>query len=178
MKKLYALFLLLTFCVSYRSIANEVLVKGYVKFSNGAPAPNVKVKILVEVPCVIEHIVTTNSDGFYSDKIHCEGSIGKVRISMECAGQVISQLKEVNPNLVMEANFTACAPPVSCAAKFTATQVPPDGSQIFPVKFTSAASEVSSGDKIIDRIWKFGDGQIIEHGTADPTHNYTKPGIY
>lgn len=178
MKKLYALFLLLTFFVSYASIANEVLVKGYVKFSNGTPAPNVKVKILVEAPCVVEHFVTTNGDGFYSDKVHCEGVILKVRISIECAGQIISQLKEVNLNGVVEANFVACNPPTSCAAKFTADQVPPTENQIFPVKFNSNISEVSPGDKIIDRTWKFGDGQIMEHGTVDPTHNYTQPGIY
>jgi PKD repeat protein len=178
MKKLYALSLLLALFVSYQSIANEILVKGYVKFSNGTPAPNVKVKVFVEVPCVAEHILTTNGDGFYSGKIHCEGPILKVRISIECAGQIISQLKEVNPNLVVEANFTACAPPVNCVAKFTATQVPPGEHQVFPVKFNSSASEVSSGDKIIDRTWKFGDGHIMEHGTVDPTHNYVKPGIY
>ena len=92
MKKLYALFLLLAF-VSYQSIANEILVKGYVKFSNGAPAANVKVKISVEVPCEAQQVVTTNADGFYNAKIHCEGSILKVRISIECAGQIISQLR-------------------------------------------------------------------------------------
>jgi PKD repeat protein len=179
MKKLYSIFVLFA-CLftSFQLKANEVTVKGYVKFANGAVAPNIKVKIFVEAPCVIEHFVTTNSAGFYTDKVHCEGTITKVRISIQCEGQLLSQLKEVSPNNVVEANFTLCYSPIACVAKFTAIQAAPIENQKFPVKFNSNTSETSGDDKIIKRTWNFGDGTIINEGTIDPTHNYEKPGIY
>ena len=179
MKKLYALlFLLVSLLTSLELKANEVTVKGYVKFANGAKAPNIKVKIFVEAPCVVEQFVTTNNEGFYTAKVHCEGTITKVRVSIECAGQILTQLKEVSLNNVVEANFTLCYSPTACVAKFTSNQVAPIENQKFPVKFNSSASESSGDDKITQRKWDFGDGEIIQEGPVDPIHNYEKPGNY
>jgi hypothetical protein len=94
MKKLYLLLLLLApVFLGFQSKANEVTVKGYVKFANGAKAANIKVKIFVEAPCVVELFATTNSDGFYSAKIHCEDAIKKVRVSVQCEGNVLTKLQ-------------------------------------------------------------------------------------
>jgi PKD repeat protein len=164
--------------MSFQSKANEVTVKGYIKFANGAYAPNIQVKISVESPCVVEHYVTTNSDGFYIDKVHCEGPITHVRISIKCEGQVITVLKEPSPNYVIEANLTLCISPAICIARFTATQLEPIENQKFPVKFNSNNSETSAPGQIIQRIWNFGDGHIMTEGSIDPTHNYEKAGLY
>ena len=179
MKQLYLLLVLLASIYAGPQLyANEVIVKGYVKFANGAKAPNIKLKIIVETPCVVEQFVTTNSDGFYSTQVHCQGDITKVRISVPCGGQVLTQLKEVSPNNAVEANFILCYSPVLCVAKFTASQITPIENQKFPVKFNSSASETAAGDKIIQRSWNFGDGTIIHEGSVDPVHNYEKPGLY
>ncbi len=72
MKKFYSvLFLIAILCLNFQVKGNEIIVKGYVKFSNGTPAPGVTVNIFVEAPCVVEHSVVTNSDGFYTDKVSC-----------------------------------------------------------------------------------------------------------
>ena len=180
MKKLYLFFFSLACLFANLQLkANEVTVKGYVKFANGTAAPNIKVKIFVEAPCLVEHFVTTNNDGFYTDKVHCEGAITKVRVSIQCEGQVITQLKEVSLNNVVEANLTLCySPVVACVAKFTANQVEPIENLKFPFKFNSSTSETSGDDHIIQRTWDFGDGVIINEGTIDPGHTYEKPGVY
>jgi PKD repeat protein len=179
MKKLFSFLLVVaTLLLSFQSKANEITVKGYVKFANGAKAPNIKVKIFVEAPCMVEHTVTTNNDGFYTDKIRCEGAIKKVRISIQCEGQVLTQLKEVNSNNVAEANFTLCYSPTVCVSRFSFEQLAPKENQKLPVKFNSASAETSREDKIIQRTWDFGDGVIINEGPTDPTHIYEKPGLY
>ena len=179
MKKLFSVLLLVaSLLISFQSKANEITVKGYVKFANGTKAANIKVKIFVEAPCVVEHTVTTNGDGFYTDKIHCEGAIKKVRVSVQCEGQVLTQLKEVSLDNVVEANFTLCYSPAACIAKFSFDQLAPIENHKFPVKFNSASAETSREDKIIQRTWNFGDGVTINEGTVDPTHNYEKPGLY
>ena len=179
MKKLFSFLLVVTsLLLSFQSRANEITVKGYVKFANGAKAANIKVKIFVEAPCVVEHIVTTNSDGFYTDKLRCEEAIKKVRVSIQCEGQVLTQLKEVPVNNVVEANFNLCYSPTVCVAKFSFEQLAATENNKLPVKFNSASSETSREDKIIQRIWNFGDGVAITEGTTDPTHNYEKPGLY
>ena len=54
MKQLYLLLVLLpSIYAGPQLYANEVIVKGYVKFANGAKAPNIKLKIIVETPCVV-----------------------------------------------------------------------------------------------------------------------------
>lgn len=179
MKKLYLLLLLFA-CIflALQSKANEVTVKGHVKFANGAKAGHIKVKIFVEAPCVIEHFVTTNSDGFYTAKVHCDGAIKKVRVSVQCEGSLLTKLQEVSPNYVVEADFILCYSPVACVAKFTAHQMEAIENHKFRIQFNSSASETNREDKIIHRSWNFGDGVIIKEGTVDPIHNYEKPGVY
>ena len=179
MKKLYLLLLLLApVFLGFQSKANEVTVKGYVKFANGAKAANIKVKIFVEAPCVVELFATTNSDGFYSAKIHCEDAIKKVRVSVQCEGNVLTKLQEVSINNVVEANFTLCYSPVACAAKFAVKHIDAIENQKNRFQFNSGESETSREDKIIQRSWNFGDGVVINEGTVDPIHNYEKPGVY
>ncbi len=141
MKKFYSLLFLITFlCLNFQLKANEIIVKGYVRFANGAPAAGVAVKIFVEAPCVVEHSVFTNNDGFYTDKVSCTESIKKVRISIICQGQnsaqgqTIVQLKEVSATNVVEANFTMCTAAVACVAKFNFQPGAPSATQKFPIK--------------------------------------------
>src|SRR5215203_755171 len=179
MKKLFLPLLLLA-CIfwSFQSKANEVTVKGYVKFANGAKAANIKVKIFVEAPCVIEQFATTDNEGFYSAKIHCEGAIKKVRVSVQCEGTVLTKLQEVSLNNVVEANFTLCYSPVACVAKFTTRHIEAIENQKNRFQFNSSESETAREDKIIRRSWNFGDGVVINEGAVDPIHNYEKPGVY
>jgi len=178
MKKFYSfLFLITLLCLNFQSKANEIIVKGYVRFANGTPAAGVAVKIFVEAPCVVEHSVVTNNDGFYTDKVSCPVTIKKVRISIICQGQTIVQLKEVSATNVVEANFTMCTAAVACVAKFNFAPATPSAAQKFPIKFSSSGAETIAGDKIVERKWTFGDGET-NSTSVDPVHNYLKPGVY
>lgn len=180
MKHFYSLlFALICMLTSFQLNANEVIVKGVVKNANGTRAANIQVKISVEAPCVVEHYVTTNSDGYFTDKVSCDGKILAVRASTKCDNQVITQLREVSLNFVVEFNLTLCSSTqLVCVARFTASQVVPIENQKFPVKFNSSGSETTIDDQIIHRSWNFGDGSVMNEGTVGPSHNYEKPGIY
>lgn len=178
MKKFYStLFLFFLFFISFQLKANDVVVKGSVSYANGTKASNITVKITVEAPCEIQHSVVTNSDGFYTDKLACQQTIQKLRLSISCNGQNITRDKEVPASNIVEVNFIMCEQAIACAAKFSSAPVA-SASQPFAIKFNSSSSETADGDKIAGRIWDFGDGEKMDGNVVDPTHNYKKPGVY
>lgn len=63
-------------------------------------------------------------------------------------------------------------PPPTCQAYFIAEP------KELSVKFNSKPSIFIPGDSIVKRLWKFGDGKILEGNQVDPTHVYEKAGQY
>jgi PKD repeat protein len=187
MKKIYIFLLAVSTLLSFTHLkANEVTVKGYVKFLTGAAAAGKEVYVSIEtvqgLPCSSSQAVNTLADGSYTTKISCTNAdILKVKISIRnCENQVVLQVKEVTSARVIEANFSICGPPpATCAAKFdfqpAAVVATISG---FPFKFNSKGTETSAGDDITQRIWKFGDGEEKTGNVVDPTHVYAKPGTY
>ncbi len=163
--------------------ANTVIVKGTVKDSANNPVANRTVKIYSTDSsnngCILSHTVVTNPNGFYIDTLTCNGDIRKLAIIVEsCNGLKITNYPTVfsTPNQV-ESNFIICGPlnttPVSCKAAFSYT------SAATGIKFNAAGCSTISGDTIISRTWTFGDSTPAMTGNiVDPTHLYSKPGVY
>ena len=183
-KKLYTLFFA-TFFGAIQLFANTVTVKGYVKQANGTAVGNTEVRIAVylasSTTSCSEQTVTTNSAGFYSKELTCNGDIRNSRISLKnCDGTMLVQEKEVPVSKVVEVNFTTCqAPPSVCAAKFTAEAKTASSTvPAFSVSFNSNMSEVSAGDNIVERTWNFHDGSSLLSNRVDPTHTFPHSGTY
>jgi PKD repeat protein len=66
-------------------------------------------------------------------------------------------------------------PPVNCkaGAQFTAVRISPK-----KVQFSSQVSYTASGDSIVQRKWKFGDGSVLEGNTVAPVKEYPFLGVY
>lgn len=177
-------FLFILLCVAFQVqlFANTVIVKGTVKDSANHVIANKSVKIYSmdsAQGCVSSHTVVTNPNGYYTDTLTCTGNISRVIIIVEnCNGAKITHDLTIGPNTMVENNFVICTaistpPPVSCKAAFSYT------SAATGIKFNGAGSSIVSGDSIISRTWIFGDSSASLTGNVvDPTHAYTKPGIY
>lgn len=176
MKKIYfSLFLALLF--SLPVLANNVIVKGQVKFSNGSPAVNFPVRISTDSSstpsaCMQAQVVYTNANGYYIDTLHCSSAnIVKVQIGLQnCDGTYLVENPQVNTatNLV-ERNFTICQAQHNCEAKFVSSTAN------LNVAFYSQ-STASTGSTITGYAWSFGDGSS---STAQhPTHSYANAGTY
>ncbi|MEO7530988.1 MAG: PKD domain-containing protein, partial [Sediminibacterium sp.] len=177
-------FLFIVFCLTFQVqlFANTVIVKGTVKDSANHVIANKSVRIYSTDSaqgCALAHTVTTNANGYYIDTLTCNGSINKLIIIVEnCDGVKIMHDVAVGPNTLVEHNFIICTalstqPPVTCKAAFSFT------SAATGMKFNGAGSSTVSGDSIISRTWNFGDNTTILTGNSlDPTHAYTKPGVY
>ena len=185
-KYLQVIFLFLVLISSLSTYAAGVKVKGYVLFTGGSPVAGVQVKIAgylagSTTPCS-EQVVTTNATGFYSLELSCTGDINRTRMVVKnCDGLNLVQEKEVPTSKVVEANFTVCKPPatVTCTAKFNAEPVPSTSTlPPFSFAFNSSTSEVTSGDKIIHRIWNFNDGSPLVNDRVDPSHTFPQAGTY
>lgn len=174
MKKFYY-SLLVALLFSIPALANNVVVKGYITYSNGSPAVNHSVWIMTDSSttapaCMQAHQVHTNANGFYMDSLNCpNGAIVKVRIQTEnCNGTVLVENVQVNTATnIVERNFTlACNP--SCHADFIFTK------QNLVVAFQSTATV--SGSTPISHYWNFGDGSTST--LANPLHTYPAAGTY
>ena len=163
--------------------ANTVIVKGYVTDSANHAIAGKTVKIYSTDSssngCVLSHTVVTNPNGYYIDTLSCSGDIRKLFIIVEsCNGTKITHDPSITTSLVIESNFMICVatttpPATGCKAAFSYNSLATG------VKFNAAGSSAVSGDSIISRSWNFGDSTAILNGNqVDPTHNYTKPGIY
>lgn len=176
------LFVVFSLLSQQQLMASTVIVKGNVKDSSGQVIANRTVKIYSDssnASCLISHSVKSNPNGYYTDTLSCNGDIKKLYIVVEnCNGTKI--IHEVYPTLsgIIESNFIICTlpgttPPVSCHAAYSYT------STATGVRFNSAGSQFSANDSIISRIWSFGDGtELLTGNRIDPTHAYTKPGLY
>ena len=164
--------------------ANTIIVKGTVKDSANNPVANRTVKIYSTDSsnhgCLLSHTKVTNPNGYYIDTLTCDGDIRKLSIIVEnCNGVKIIKEITVTPNNIIESNFIICRPTtatgiVPCKAAFSYTSLPTG------VKFNSAGSAGTfAADSIISRTWTFGDASAALTGNlVDPTHAYTKPGVY
>lgn len=66
-----------------------------------------------------------------------------------------------------------------CKAVFTYTTVSQLAGTATGIKFNSSGSVAAAGDSIISRTWVFGDStDRLTGNRIDPTHSFTKPGIY
>lgn len=181
MKKLYSLaFIGILLLCAFATFANEVTVKGYLKYTHNAPCKNTAVAIAVQPTtnnnCVSQITLYTDNLGYYSGKLGCSNAdILKVKITtLNCDGQTLAQTKEVPASKVVEANFSICIVSTTCSAKFSFTK----GAAFGAVKFVSNASEANVSDEIIERVWDFGDGETLKGNIKDPTHNYKSAGAY
>ena len=164
--------------------ANTVIVKGTVKDSANNPVANRTVKIYstdsTNNGCILSHTKVTNANGYYIDTLTCNGDIRKLAIIVEnCDGVKITHDPSVSSTNIVESNFVICTPintagAVPCKAAFSYTSLTTG------VKFNSAGSAgIFAADSIISRSWTFGDSSATLTGNiVDPTHAYTKPGVY
>jgi len=179
MKKLYfTLFTALLFCLP--TFANDVIVKGYVTYSNGAAAANQPVYIQtdsVSTPqgCYQGGVVYTNANGYYIDTLSCtSGNIVKVRISVpNCNGTLLVENPQVNTTTnVVERNFVlACTPQQTCTANFNF------GIQGNLVSFTST-SNTTVNNQITSWHWSLGDGTNVTGMPNGFLHTYANWGTY
>jgi PKD repeat protein len=176
MKKLY-FTLLAALLLSVPVLANNVIVKGYVFYSNGTAAANQLVYVstdsLTTPPaCMQAHQLHTNANGFYIDSFSCSSNIVKVRIDVVGCGSVITENPQVNTSTnIIERNFTLSCSPQGCHADFT-----------FMIQQTTAAftatATVAPGTTIVSYHWNFGDGTNTSTLTPNTLHSYTAPGSY
>ena len=165
-------------------MANTIIVKGYVRDSANNPIANRTVKIYstdsTNHGCILSHTKVTNPNGYYIDTLTCDGDIRKLSIIVEnCDGKKIIHEHIVTPNNFVESNFTICKPLsfhpdiVYCKSAFSYASLATG------VKFNSAGCFAPGGDSIISRKWSFGDTSAALTGNRfDPTHAYSKAGIY
>ena len=186
MKKIICFISIAFFLVLQTNVfANTVIIKGYVKDSSNHPVANKTVRIYSDSSnhsCLLAHTKVTNPNGYYTDTLTCDGDIRNLIIIVEnCNGAKITNHPQVvgTPNIV-ESNFIICTtqpgtliPPTNCHAAFSYI------SAATGIKFNGHGSEAPAGDSITGRIWSFGDSTALLTGNSvDPTHAYTKPGIY
>ncbi len=182
MKKWLQSTLLLTLVtLTLPVFANYVVVKGWVKYPNGAPAANFSVGVRVDtVPgtatCINALTATTNPNGVYETKFDCPYNILKVTISYKnCDGKMVYAVKEVPATGTVEYNITLCTP-TACKADYVWS-----GSNTAPLtfQFNSTSAIAGAGDEIIGRVWAWGDNTANTEGNVvSPTHAFSKPGTY
>lgn len=183
MKPLYnLLFIAFVLLFSTHVIANEVIVKGYIKSTNGSPVVNQKVKVSVDAytnsQCKDEKEVVTNSNGFYTATVKCSNTIVKVKIAtLNCNGVVLFENPHVPPSGIVEKNFSICqTPPTNCEAAFRFDK---SNTNPFLFHFNSSTSRgTTAADNIVKRRWRFGDGSVLEGNEVNPAHKYAGKGVY
>src|SRR4051812_16358983 len=104
--KTFSLFLLLLFC--QQVTANKIIVKGYIRNSDGAAEPGWFVTVSIDSTltpaCIQHHFVYSNADGFYVDTLTCDHDIQQVIISIyDCNGTLLVH-KEAVTNEVIESS--------------------------------------------------------------------------
>lgn len=182
MKQLYsiaALCFLILFC--NHANANEVVVKGYLKYTDGKPVVNQQVKVSIDSTvnaCRQDKVVATDQNGFYKATLSCSTIFPRVTIATaNCNGTYLVESPQVPPAGVVEKNFTICLPaPRICEAAFNFQR---STSNALLYHFNSSSSGgINQNDSVVRRRWKFGDGTILEGNDVDPQHFYTLMGSY
>ena len=183
MKLLYKLVTLCLLLVGKQAMANEVLVKGYIKYANGSPAVNQKVFVSVDtstsnITCKDSKEVFTDQNGYYKAYLSCTTPIVRVIISTkDCNGNLVVERPQVSPPGVVERNFTLCNPVLqNCLATFKFEN---NNLNRFTFHFNSSLSHgATATDNIVKRRWRFGDGSILEGNEVSPIHTFPGKGIY
>jgi PKD repeat protein len=170
------LLLISTLVVVTQLFANQVIVKGTVKNSNGAPVANQQVCIADSLGCGGVQCVYTNANGYYIDTLNCPNANIQYVISYtaNCNNTFLENIHLVGASGIVESNFITCIPPPpTCIANFLFSVAGP------AVQFTSI-STVTSGnnDTISNHYWNFGDGTSLSGNDRNPVHTYTQPGNY
>ena len=179
MKYFYLLLLsLLTIATAKSQFPGYVIVKGYVKNTNGAAVANHAVNIVpdsITSSCALNHTRYTNANGYYADTLACTTPIYYVIVrTANCNGTYLTNFDTVPLTKVVENNFTIClATTTVCHASFTANDTL--GGIVY---FNSSASTASTGSTITERNWSFGDGSSLSGNVVSPTHTYTAAGTY
>ncbi len=191
-KNFYTLLLglvLITLCFQMTSLANKVVVKGYVTSGLGLAYANHLVTIRSDSStsgnCFFVKYAYTNASGFYIDSLDCPaGMIRHVITNSDfyCNGSgsaFFTYRDTVSPNIarsVVERNFNYACPNISsCHANFYAYR---DSliTVLFAYRFNSVSSQ--STDSIVSRFWRFGDGASLSGNVVNPSHIYSQPGVY
>jgi len=158
---------------SILSIANTVIVSGYVKFANNVPVANQAVYISVDtlsgaIGCAIQHVKYTNANGYYRDTLTCNNNITIAKLqTINCNGQTLQQSAQFGANGMAEANFTICIF-TNCVANFSYQ------TNAQTVQFNNSSQAAFVG--ITQYLWKFGDGTISTD--YSPLHTYAYGGVY
>jgi PKD repeat protein len=172
-------FAFLFFLLTNISLANTVIVKGTVKYSDGTPANNYQVFITVDSNnisgCMQTHAVYTNANGNYLDSFTCTHDIKDAMITLlDCNSthNYITTFNTMTVSRIIERNFTlSCNLQTACKASFNFS------TQKLLAKFNSSASNTSINDSIIARSWDFGDSSYANN-SVDPSHQYNSSGVY
>ncbi len=178
MKHLYSFLLSLFFLTTAMSQSSGyVVVKGYVKNTNGVAVANRAVNIIpdsISSNCALNHTRYTNANGFYADTLACTSPIYFVIVrTANCNNTYLTNYDSVPSNKIVESNFTICvANTTVCHASFYDTVAG------FNVYFQSGTSTTSSGDSIKERYWSFGDGTSLGGNVVNPLHTYTVNSTY
>lgn len=178
-----------TVTIPNNSIGDFIIVKGYVKYSNGSPVPKHLVKVSVDSTtnptCYYINSKSTDSTGFYIDTLTCKTPIKNVIVTTEdCNGNKLTNSPAITPGATyVISNFTlSCtAPvpaPVTCSDSIFYSIQPVTPNLYTYVKFNSKYI-ITSGDSVISHIWNFGDSTtLLTSNLIDPTHVYSRPGIF
>ncbi len=181
--------ILITLCFQMTSMANKVVVKGYVTNGLGLAYANHLVTIRSDSStsgnCFFVKYAYTNVSGFYIDSLDCPaGMIRHVITNSDfyCNGSgsaFFTYRDTVSPNIarsVVERNFNYACPNISsCHANFYAYR---DSliTVLFAYRFNSVNSQ--STDSIVSRFWRFGDGASLSGNVVNPSHIYSQSGVY
>lgn len=179
MRKQGYFLMMLAMLLSFTAIANRVIIKGTVQYSNGAPAVG-KIVWISSGPnttgsCNIKDSTKTNPNGYFIDTLQCEGQIKAVVVSiLNCDGRLTTQTLEVPASGVVELKLTDCLP-ANCKANFVFERNSNAGNSFY---FSSNTSTVGNGDSIVRRVWTFGDGTANEGNNVQVKKEYATGGVY
>jgi PKD repeat protein len=183
MKKLYRLLLLAALPVAtvFSALANQVVVKGVVKYANGTPAAHTELILRTDTlqnatTCRLVKFALTNPNGVFRDTLRCTGNdIRMVLVGIRnCDGNMLYKSFLVPATGIIEADFVLCNP-TACKPEF---DWKPASNAGLSFLFNSGMSVAGPGDSIVARIWTFGDGTAIEGNRIDPPKTFSAAGIY
>lgn len=187
MKKtiLFICYLLISF-IPLAGYANNVIITGNVKYSNGQPAINKEVILFLDSTnnsgCYQPKVVKTNIYGSYSDTLSCNYAIKIIEVRVQnCTLDFLTDTIYITDNSMyvhVSSNFTLCGPdttiqPTPCNAAISFEKL-----QGRTFRFSSKNSVVDSSDSIEFRKWIFSDGSKLEGKEISQVKEFKDTGTY